>query len=180
VDVRVHGRNMNVKSDLQDVADERVRHAGRILDDGVVADVEFTQRRNPREGAARFRVEITTHTAGHTVRVQGDGPDDRTALDRAVDKFESQLRRLKDRLIKRSRPRTDKVLNDSAEATDESESEDFEIVRTKRFEMRPMTPEEAALQMEMIGHSFFFFLDADSGKHCVLYHRDDGSLGLVS
>ena len=42
-----------------------------------------------------------------------------------------------------------------------------------------MTPQEAALQMEMIGHSFFFFLDADTGKHCVLYHRDDGSLGLI-
>ena len=179
MDVRVHGRNMQVSSQLQGFADDRVRHAGRILDDGVVADVEFTERRNPRQGDARFRVEITSHTAGHTVRVQGEGPDDRTALDRAVDKFENQLRRLKDRLVHRSRPRGDKPLNDALDTSDEPPSEEFEILRTKRFEMRPMTPQEAALQMEMIGHSFFFFLDADSGKHCVLYHRDDGSLGLI-
>ena len=45
--------------------------------------------------------------------------------------------------------------------------------------MRPMTPEEAGLQMEMLGHDFFFFLDAESGKYCVLYHRADGNLGLI-
>lgn len=179
MDVRVHGRNMQVPAQLQELADDRVRHAGRILDDGVVADVEFSERRNPRQGDARYRVEITSHTAGHTVRVQGEGPDDRTALDRALDKFENQLRRLKDRLVHRSRPRSNKPLNEGLDTSDELPSDEFEIVRTKRFEMRPMTPEEAALQMEMIGHSFFFFLDADTGKHCVLYHRDDGSLGLI-
>lgn len=179
MDVRVHGRNMQVSSKLQELADDRVRHAGRILDDGVVADVEFTVRPNPRQGDQRYRVEITSHTAGHTVRVQGDGPDDRTALDRAVDKFENQLRKLKDRLIHRSRQRSNKTLNEELVTSDETPSDEFEIVRTKRFEMRPMTPEEAVLQMEMIGHSFFFFLDADTGKHCVLYHRDDGSLGLI-
>ena len=170
---------MQVSTDLQELADDRVRHAGRILDDGVAADVEFSERRNPRQVESKYRVEITSHTAGHTVRVQGEGPDDRTALDRALDKFERQLRRLKDRLVHRSRPRGNKVLNEELDTSDEGENDDFEIVRTKRFEMRPMTPEEAALQMEMIGHSFFFFLDADSGKHCVLYHRDDGSLGLI-
>jgi putative sigma-54 modulation protein len=53
------------------------------------------------------------------------------------------------------------------------------VVRTKTFEMRPMSVDEAALQMDLLGHSFFFFLDAESGKHCVLYHRADGSLGLI-
>ena len=179
MDVRVHGRNMNVSADLQELADDRVRHAGRILDDGVAADVEFSERRNPRRGDNRFRVEITSHTARHTIRVQGEGPDDRTALDRAVDKFESQLRRLKERLVNRSRNRQNKTLNEGLATSDETSSDEFEIVRTKRFDMRPMTPEEAALQMEMVGHSFFFFLDANSGNHCVLYHRDDGSLGLI-
>jgi putative sigma-54 modulation protein len=56
---------------------------------------------------------------------------------------------------------------------------DRTIVRTKRYAMRPMTAEEAALEMEMIGHDFFFFLDAETGKHAVLYHRRDGSLGLI-
>jgi len=180
VDVRVHGRNMRVAEDVGELAEEKVRHAARIFDDGAFADVEFSERQNPSASEERFRVEITTRVAGQTVRVEAGGVDDRSALDVAVDKFERQLRRLKERLIQRSRKAGDKRLNQSTGLSDEEETGQYpRIVRTKRFAMRPMTSEEAALQMEMLGHDFFFFLDAESGIHCVLYHRHDGTLGLI-
>ena len=114
------------------------------------------------------------------MRVQSVAPDAVAAVDLAADKFERQLRRLKERLIQRSRNREHKLLNSGSYASDEDEDDGpGSIVRTKRFAMRPMTPEEAGLQMEMLGHDFFFFLDAESGKYCVLYHRDDGNLGLI-
>ncbi len=179
MDVRVHGKNMQVDDVTQDLADEKVRHAARILDDGGTADVEFTERTNPRQSGDRYRVEITSHTKGHTVRVEASSADDRAALDMAVDKFERQLRRLKERLVQRSRPSSrptppvadQEPVDDLADATT--------VVRRKTFVLRPMSVDEAALQMDLIGHSFFFFLDADTGKHCVIYHRDDGSLGLI-
>ena len=62
---------------------------------------------------------------------------------------------------------------------DEPAEEPKAVVRTKRFDMRPMSVDEAILQMEMLGHDFFFFLDANTGTHSVLYHRDDGALGLI-
>lgn len=178
MDVRVHGKNMQVDDSTRRLADEKVRHAGRIFDGGGTADVEFAERTNPRRSDGRYSVEITSHTKGHTVRVEADAADDRAALDLAVDKFERQLRRLKERLIQRNRPAAERIDNGDT-ARDEGGESEFDIVRTKRFEMRPMSVEEAALQMDMLGHDFFFFLDANSGKHCVLYHRKDGALGLI-
>lgn len=180
MDVRVHGKNMRVGDGVTAIAHDKIGHAGRIFDDGSVADVEFSERKNPRSAGERFKVEITAHTAGQTVRVESMAPDAVSAVDLAADKFERQLRRLKERLIQRSRKRDHKTLNDQPLASDEEQEDGpLSIVRTKRFEMRPMTAEEAGLQMEMLGHDFFFFLDAESGKYCVLYHRDDGDLGLI-
>ncbi|MGD2050879.1 MAG: ribosome-associated translation inhibitor RaiA [Acidimicrobiia bacterium] len=180
MDVRVHGRNLRVAEDVAETAIEKVQHASRIFDDGAFADVEFSERQNPSATEEQFRVEITTRVASHTVRVEAGGADDRAALDVAVDKFERQLRRLKERLIQRSRKTADKRLNPAMAISDVEETGQYpRIVKTKRFAMRPMTSEEAALQMEMLGHDFFFFLDAESGTHCVLYHRHDGTLGLI-
>ena len=179
MDVRVHGKSFQVSTELREIADEKVQRAGRIFDDGAVADVEFEHRSNPRLVDERYRVEITTHTAGHTVRVESAAGDERTALDFAVDKFERQLRRLKERLIQRSRKSSNKRLNEVPEFSEEQGEPGPRIVRSKRFAMRPMMPEEAALQMEMLGHDFFFFMNAETGDHCVLYHRRDGQLGLI-
>ena len=179
MEVRVQARNMGLNEELRAAAIEKVGHAGRIFDDGHHADVEFIRVANPRAADGRYQVEITALAAGHTVRVAATAQDDRTALDLAQDKFERQLRKLKERLIQRSRQPKNKHLNEVPEASDVEIEDTPQIVRNKRFEMRPMTPEEAALQMEMIGHDFFFFLNAESGDHCVLYHRLDGQLGLI-
>ncbi len=175
--VRVHARNMSVTSDIREVAEERVRHAGRIFDDGGAIDVEFTELRNPRIDE-RITIEITSHVAGHIVRVEAVGADERSALDTAADKYERQLRRLKERLIQRNRL-GNKGLNHSSGRSDVTSDRGAGIVRTKRFAMKPMTAEEAVLQMEMLGHDFFFFLDAESDRHCVVYHRRDGTVGLI-
>ena len=177
--VRVHAKNTSVAGELTELAEEKVAHAGRIFDAGGSVDVAFSTRPNPQKAEDRYKVEITTRTAGHTVRVESSAFDARAALDNAADKFERQLRRLKERLMQRSRKALDKGLNQEPQASEEEIDQAFGIVRTKRFAMRTMTPEEAALQMEMLGHDFFFFLDANSGQHCVLYHRRDGQLGLI-
>ncbi len=188
MDVRVHGKNMQVDEGVRLLAEEKVHHAGRIFDDGGAADVEFAERHNPRLSDGRYRVEITTHMKGHTVRVEAAAPDDRAALDIAVEKFERQLRRLKERLIQRNRQRTPAppplfddpaIPSASSDAADTEDDGERIVVRTKSFEMRPMSVDEASLQMDMLGHDFFFFFDADLGTHSVLYHRKDGTLGLI-
>ena len=177
--VHVHGKGMHVPEDLRALAEEKVSKAGRILDDADRVDVEFVEERNPRRSSARYRVEITARAAGHTVRAEAGAFEARAALDEAVDKYERQLRRLKERLVERNRRGGDKALNASVRAVEEEADRGTEIVRTKRFAMKPMTVEEAILEMEMLGHDFFFFLDADTGTYAVLYHRRDGTLGLI-
>lgn len=170
---------MQVRDDVAAIATSKVRHAGRFFDGPISADVEFEVRHNPRLADERIAVEITSLAAGQIVRVVSSAAEDRVALDLAIEKFERRLRKLKERLIQRTRTSDHKQLNDLADDSDEESQDAPQIVRTKRFAMHPMTPEEAALQMEMIGHDFFFFLDAETGRHCVLYHRRDGQLGLI-
>ena len=176
--VQVHGRNMQVSDRTRTIAEERVEHAARIFDDGGNVDVEFTDRQNPRQADSRFRVEITSSAGGNIVRIEAEAADERAALDAAADRYERQLRRLKERLIQRHRG-GNKALNQPHEPSDVEPDRGDRIVRTKRFEMKPMTAEEAALQMEMLGHEFFFFLNGESGEHCVVYHRRDGNVGLI-
>ena len=165
---------------LKALAEEKVEHAARMFEDTRFADVEFSEETNPRI-AERYRVEITATAAGQTVRVEAAGLDERAALDIAVDKFERQLRRLKERLIGRSRKHADKRLNAASLGVEEDigAADDIRIDRVKRFAVKPMTPEEAALQMDLLGHGFFLFLNGESDRYSVLYRRRDGSLGLI-
>ena len=192
MDVRVHARNGHVDDEIRELAASKVLHAGRILDDdGGSADVEFAERTNPRLADERYRVEITTVLKGRTVRVEAAAADDRAALDIAVDKFERQLRRLKERLVQRHRgqaaarnggaadPVAPPDVVPGGETPADTEDDRANVVRVKRFELRPMSVDEAELQMDMLGHAFFFFLDAETGHHCVLYHRRDGAFGLI-
>lgn len=179
MEVRIHGNHMALDDELRQLAEDKVVHAARMFDDTDFADVEFTAERNPRIAAERIRVEITAHAAGHTVRVESAEADERAALDRAVDVFERNLRRLKERLITRHR-RGEKRLNGPPSGVEEtSEDLGLRIDRVKQFSVKPMTLEEAALQMETLGHSFYLFLNADTEQYGVLYRRRGGTLGLI-
>lgn len=181
MDVRVHGKHMQVAEDVRDLAGRKVAAAGRTFADGTVVDVEFAEHRNPRVVDDKYRVEITAPLSGHVVRVQASGPDERAALDTAVDKFERVLRRHKERLIDRSRRSSAKQpLNEPSQAAEEDEDADApEIVRVKQFALKPMMPKEAALQMDMLDHNFYFFLNGETDQFSVLYRRRDGALGLI-
>jgi putative sigma-54 modulation protein len=179
VEVRIHGNHTDVDDALRDVAREKVTHAARVWEDVPYADVEFAEEPNPRMSEERFRVEITSSAAGQVVRVEAAAFDDRAALDLAVDKFERQLRRLKERLIDRSRRASEKHLNAPPESVEEEADDELRIERVKRFAVKPMTPQEAALQMELLGHSFYLFLNAETERYSVLYRRRGGSLGLI-
>ena len=168
---------MQVSEKIKEIASDQISHAARIFDNIGTVDIEFTENQNPRLSAERYRVEITSSAAGHIVRIEAEAPDAKSALDTATDKYERQLRRLKERLIQRNRVAPDRTVESNGAAQDEPAQ--GEIVRTKRFSMKPMTTEEAILQMEMLGHDFFFFLDGDSNQHCVVYNRRDGNVGLI-
>ncbi len=182
MEIKIHGNHTQVTDDIRDLVLQKLGNSERIFSGKIgLTDVELSEESNPRIVADKFRVEITAPVAGNIVRVESASHDQHSAVDSAVEKFERRLRRLKERIIDRSRSGPDKRLNQIPGGAEKEEEtpEAASIVRSKQFTMKPMSPEEAVLQMEMLDHSFFFFFNAETDSHAVLYRRRDGHLGLI-
>lgn len=174
MDVRFHARNTTIDDRFKEVAIEKVDHAGRVYDHAAHVDVELSEQPNPRRSGERFHLELTSSVAGRFVRIASDAGTPEAALDDAVDRFTRQLRRMKERLIDSHRRPAHGAPGESG-----PQPEEPEVVRVKQFVMKPMSVQEAELQMDLLGHGFFFFHNAASGKQSVLYRRRDGRLGLI-
>ena len=175
MEVRVHTRNTSIDDRVRELAAEKLGHAARVFESQVAdMDVEFSEEHNPRLAAERYRLEVTTAAAGKVIRVVSTAASAETAVDQAVDRLNLQLRRLKGKLIEKHRKHAvhDGLVEPPSEPTNE-------IVRIKQFVMKPMTVEEAVLQMELLGHDFFFFYNDGTQRQSVLYRRRDGQLGLI-
>jgi putative sigma-54 modulation protein len=189
----VRGKNRSVPSRLKLMAEEKVGRIARLAHDVRRVEVDFSELRNPRIGQPHV-CEITLHLPGHFVKAHAAATEPEAALDVALDKLEHQVARIKDKRVARSHPRRRVAHNGvtdagsagpggSAGPVSEFDSDDTEpdarIVKTKRFAAKPMDPEEAALQMDLLGHDFFLFTNTDTGRAAVLYRRNDGHFGLI-
>ena len=196
MDVSVSSRNIELTEALRDMTTEKIGRLSRFLDGMDRAEVHFFEERNPRI-ADKDICEVTMDGHGHHVRAKVAAADPFAAVDAAVNKLEQQLHKLKTKLVGRSHPRhrADQAfppltLVDPAAASpsslgaygdedDDAGADGFRIVKSKRFTMKPMTPEEAVMQMELLGHSFYFFSNAETGRSAVVYHRSAGDVGLI-
>lgn len=125
-------------------------------------------------------VEATIHSGGLLLRVEETTADMYTSIDNAVDILERQLRKNKTRLEKRmKREYIENVIFDNIEVPEDVISDEIKIVRVKKFENKPMSPEEAVLQMDLIGHSFFIFTNSETNATSVVYRRMKGDYGLI-
>ena len=190
MDVTVRGRNIEVSEQLRTAAEEKVSRLGRLLQGMDHAEVHFFEERNPRISEKEV-CEVVLAGHGHHVRAKAASSDPFTAVDHAVAKLEHQLAKLKGKLLSRSHPRRHESVNsvkadedDTHDRDDTDDANDTEarlptIVKTKHFDIKPMTPEEAALQMDLLGHDFYFFTNADTERAAVVYRRNDGDVGLI-
>ena len=135
------------------------------------ATVTLSRKRNVSS------LDVTINAGGTLFRSEVDADDFRIALDQTVDHIESQIRKNKTKLAKRLR---ENVI-DMSMVPDPEEviPEDEPIIRVKQFEFKPMTAEEAIMQMNLLGHSFYVFKDVTTGDTCVVYTRKDGDYGLI-
>ena len=184
-------RNVEVPDSLRAVAEEKVKRLSKYLNGWDTGEVLFSEERNPRISAKEV-CEVTLHGHGHVVRAKAAASDQQAAVDKVVDKLEHQIEKLKGKLLGRSHPRRHGPV-DSARSShngevderpeDQSDAGEGEhnprIVKTKRFPIKPMTPEEAVLQMELLGHDFYFFTSAETSQAAVVYRRNDGYVGLI-
>lgn len=182
MDIVVRGKNRPVSSRLDAVTREKVARIAKFTHDAGRVEVDFAEQQH-RKLAESQLCEITVHLKRHFVKAHACAPEPEAALDLAVDKVGHQVARIKDKRVSRSHPRrrTSAASNGdgSAEYDDDDDASDARIVKTKQFTAKPMDPEEAALQMELLGHAFYLFTNSETGQAAVLYRRHDGDLGLI-
>src|SRR5437762_2055285 len=181
--ITVQGRHVEVSEAVRAAVVEKISRLGRHLEGMERAEVRFSEERNPRISEKEV-CEVTLYGHGHIVRAKAAANDTLAAVDRVVAKLEHRMEKLKGKLVNRSHPRrngsVDSLAN-HAQANDDTDTEEGQprIVKTKQFAIKPMTPEEAALQMDLLGHEFFFFTNAETNRAAVVYRRNDGDVGLI-
>ena len=169
-------KKVSLPTNVHAYAEKKVMKLERYFGNDAEALVAFSVEKN------RNKVEITVQASGTYFRASESTSDMFASVDAAVSTIERQIRKNKTRLAKRLRQdafvREPEVI--SSFVPDEVEEGSFEIARTKRFSMKPMSRQEAILQMNLLGHSFFAFRDEDAdGAFAVVYKRNDGDYGLI-
>ena len=169
--ITIYGKQMTVRESLKELIEKKLAKFDKFF--GEDSDAFVTCR--TRKGAKIL--EITVVYMGTTFRCEEESETFMTALDRACDGLERQIRKNKTRLEKKVKSGAFNILD--ADDDDEYEEEgEFEI-RVKSFPFKPMSCEEAILQMNLLGHAFFAFTDDTTGKVSVVYKRKNGGYGLI-
>ena len=195
--VTVSARHTEIPDNLRVMAEEKIGKLSRFVEGLDHAEVHFSEHKNPRI-ADKEVCEVTIEGHGHHVRCKVQAPDGYQAIDKAYDKLEQQLLKLKTKLNNRRQgaPKAHKgvgalgaavtaaELTEAtapvvAEEAEEVADEGPRIVKSKRFAMFPMSAEEAADRMDLLGHGFFFFTNVETSRAAVVYRRDDGDVGLI-
>jgi len=183
MDVVIRGKNVKVSEPLRTAAQEHLAKLDRYANGFARAEVDFSEERNPRI-AENQKCEVLVHVKGHLLKAHASATEPFAALSAVCDKVEHQVKRLKDKRVARSHPRrirTQRIEMPALEGDEETaeEPQPARIVKTKEFTIKPMTAEEAVLQMDLLGHDFFLFTNSDNGRPSVLYRRNDGNFGLI-
>lgn len=177
--IKVIGRHMPVTDAIREYAEEKVEKAARIHDrDEMTIDVVLHVEKNPAN-KNRDVAEVTATMKGVVVRAEEAAPDMYAAIDLAADKLERQMRKFKSRLVDHRADRVAVKTVPGEEINVEVVPDDGQVVRTKVIDVKPMSQDEAILQLELLGHDFFVFAHDEDGSVNVLYRRADGDYGVI-
>ncbi len=209
MEIVVTGRHTAVSDRFRSMVEEKLTKVGQLAPKAYRANVELSHERNPRQASNAERVEITLRGKGPVIRAEASSDEPAAALDMALAKLLERLRRNGDRRKVhhgRQRPATVRMPNgqddvvasilaepalgeslaaDAADAADEVHESQDElgdspvVIRTKDHQAEPMTVEQALYEMELVGHDFFLFVDADTGRPSVVYRRRGWNYGVI-
>jgi putative sigma-54 modulation protein len=169
--VKVSAKNMTMTDALRNVVEKKLSKLDRYFDPELEAQATLSVQKN------RQIIEVTIPFNGVILRGEEVNDDMYTSIDLVLDKLERQIRKQKTKLARRIH--NDSVRFQSIPEIEEDEKDEPKVVKTKRFAIKPMSTEEAVLQMELLGHSFFVYENADSEEVNVVYKRKDGNYGLI-
>lgn len=170
MNIKFIGRKIDVTQGLKDYSEKRLQRIEKFFPESADATVTFSVQKDDHIA------EITVYHESMIFRAEISNDDMYAAIDKAVDVLERQIRKQKTRLEKKLK--TGAFESAAAESAYEEENE-FKIVKVKKYENKPMSVEEAILQMNLLGHAFYVFNNDETHDKCVVYKRKDGNYGLI-
>ena len=174
--LQVKGRNLDVTDSIRSYAEQKLRKLDKQLNESTEVELELAVEKNPSIAANQI-AEATVWTKGPTLRAREASEDMRASIDRLTEKLVRQVRHYRDKRSHRG-SRSHVHIDEGAPVLQDDQLEQ-QIVKTKQFPDTPMSPEEAVLQLELIGHDFFVFRNAETGEVSVVYRRKNGGYGLI-
>lgn len=181
----VRGENIEVTPAIRDYVEAKVGKLERYFDEVPEANAHVNLKVYSNRTA---KAEVTIPLPHIVLRAEETSQDLYGSIDLVSDKLERQMRKYKTKVNRKFRRQQMEIneaeaispeLLNQTNGKEEEDSSEIHIVRTKRFDLKPMMAEEAVLQMEMLGHDFFVFLDGETGSTNIVYKRDDGDFGLI-
>lgn len=167
----ISGKNINVTDSLRDKINKKLGKLDKFFSPDTEAHATMSVEK------MRQILEVTILYNGILFRAEVANEDMYTCIDRAIEILEGQIRKNKTRLEKKLR--YDSVEDEDFKSDFADEEQEFKVVRTKKFAIKPMTVEEAILQMNLLGHEFFMFSNAETNEVNVVYKRKSGNYGLI-
>lgn len=175
--INVRGENIEVTQAIRDYVEKRLSKMEKYFSDDSNPIAHVNLKTYPSKGT---KVEVTIPLPYMTLRAEEINDDMYAGIDLVIDKLERQVKKFKTRVNRKGRESgsiKDIPLDDVS--ADDTKEDETQIVRTKRLSLKPMDAEEAVLQMEMLGHEFFIFEDAETNGASIVYKRNDGKYGLI-
>lgn len=180
MELLIKGKNVEVDKKVQDYIQSKLSKLQRHLPDISEVKVELSGE-TTKSVDNRYIAQITINSHGTLLRAEEKAVSLHAAIDEVVDVLNRRIERFKDKLYRSKRRISPARREFAAEQIEEEKEEEKErrIVKVKRFPVKPMTPEEAVDQMELLAHDFFLFFNPETNKFSVIYRRGDGDYGLI-
>lgn len=169
----ISGKNIQVTEAMKDVVEEKIGRLDKYFKEDVEVQATLSVSKD------RQKIEVTIPMKGHIIRAEEVSDDMYVSIDLVVDIIERQIRKYKTKMLRRNKGAAEETFTEGFLADDKHEDEEIRIVRTKRFGFKPMKPEEACVQMELLRHDFYVFVNGDTEEVNVVYKRKDGTYGLI-
>ena len=174
MEIIIHGDKLKITDAMNDYIEEKLAKLNKYLENGdrVRANVIVKVKNHEQ------RVEITIPMKSFILRSEETKDDFYAAVDKAVDKLERQIRKNKTRMMSKQ-VKVNYEFNFSEIEEDDDDVKENKILKRKKVEVKPMNEDEAIIQMELLGHQFYMYMDSETSKPAVVYKRNDGNYGII-
>ena len=171
--ITITGRNIELTPGIKDAVEDKLSKLEKYFKPDTDVNVTLSVEKD------RQKVEVTIPTKGHTIRAEEVSNDMYVSIDLAEEALERQLLKYRTKIISKKMNAAASFKAEYLEEQYEEDDEEIKIVRSKRYDLKPMYPEDACIQMELLGHDFFVFVNAESDEVNVVYKRKGNTYGII-